>query len=114
MAQEASQTPLYSIAVASELAGLTPATLRLYEEKGLVAPTRTEGGTRRYSDADIARAREVSKLQAEGVNLGSAGRVLALQQENTALREQLDQHEKARHAASVAEASSPDGSAAGD
>jgi MerR family transcriptional regulator/heat shock protein HspR len=90
MVDEPSDTPLYSIAVAAELAGLTPATLRLYEEKGLLTPARTEGGTRRYSDADIARVRLVAQLQEQGVNLTGVGRVIELQEENDALRRRLD------------------------
>ena len=90
MVDEPSDTPLYSIAVAAELAGLTPATLRLYEEKGLLTPARTEGGTRRYSDADIARVRLVAQLQEQGVNLTGVGRVIELQEENDALRRRLE------------------------
>ncbi|SEI08004.1 MULTISPECIES: MerR family transcriptional regulator [unclassified Leifsonia] len=90
MVDEPSGTPLYSIAVAAELAGLAPATLRLYEEKGLLTPARTEGGTRRYSDADIARVRLVARLQEQGVNLTGVGRVIELQEENDALRRRLD------------------------
>jgi len=90
MVDEPSDTPLYSITVAAELAGLTPATLRLYEEKGLLTPARTEGGTRRYSDADIARVRLVAQLQEQGVNLTGVGRVIELQEENDALRRRLD------------------------
>ena len=44
---------VYVISVAAELAGVHPQTLRIYERKGLVAPARTGGGSRRYSDADI-------------------------------------------------------------
>lgn len=44
---------VYVISVASELAGVHPQTLRIYERKGLVDPARTAGGSRRYSDADL-------------------------------------------------------------
>ena len=46
---------VYVISVAAELAGMHPQTLRIYERRGLVMPARTEGGNRRYSDADIAK-----------------------------------------------------------
>ncbi|HLX51798.1 MAG TPA: MerR family DNA-binding transcriptional regulator, partial [Streptosporangiaceae bacterium] len=46
---------LFSISVAAELAGLHPQTLRIYEREGLLDPARTAGGTRRYSQRDIAR-----------------------------------------------------------
>ncbi len=44
---------VYVISVAAELAGMHPQTLRIYERRGLVQPARTQGGNRRYSDADI-------------------------------------------------------------
>jgi len=49
-----------------------------------------QGGTRRYSDADIARVRLVARLQEQGVNLTGVGRVIELQEENDALRRRLD------------------------
>jgi MerR HTH family regulatory protein len=45
---------VYVISVAAELAGMHPQTLRIYERKGLLEPARTQGGSRRYSDEDIA------------------------------------------------------------
>lgn len=80
------ELPLYSMAVAAELLGLPPATLRLYERKGLLRPARTDGGTRRYSADDIERMRRVADLQDDGVNLAGIGRVLDLEGENAALR----------------------------
>ena len=53
--------PRYSISVAAELAGMHPQTLRMYESKGLVSPRRTPGGTRRYSDADVATLRKIGQ-----------------------------------------------------
>lgn len=80
---------MYSIAVAAELAGLPQATLRLYERKGLLSPARTDGGTRRYSDDDVAQLRRVAGLQEDGVNLTGIGIVLELQGENEALRREI-------------------------
>ncbi|MEY9951871.1 MerR family transcriptional regulator [Leifsonia sp. EB34] len=90
MTDRSGSLPLYSIAVAAQLAELPAATLRLYEEKGLVTPARTEGGTRRYSDDDIAAIRQVAVLQGDGINLAGVGRVLELQAENAELRRRLD------------------------
>ncbi len=95
---------LYSISVAAELVGLPVPTLRLYEDKGLVLPQRTDGGTRRYSDADLARIARISELVGSGVTLSAVAMVLDLQddnadlttrnrdlrQRNTALREDND------------------------
>lgn len=81
--------PVYSMAVAADLVGVAPATLRLFERKGLLTPARTDGGTRRYSAEDIERMRHVAALQEDGVNLAGIGRVLALEGENAALRRDL-------------------------
>ena len=51
---------VYVISVAAELAGVHPQTLRIYERKGLLDPARTGGGSRRYSEADIARLQRIS------------------------------------------------------
>jgi len=88
MSENAGSRPVYSMAVAAELLGLPAATLRLYERKGLLTPARTEGGTRRYSADDIDRMRRVSELQDDGVNLAGIGKVLDLEGENAALRQE--------------------------
>ena len=79
-------TGVYGITVAAELAGMSVQALRLYERKGLLEPARTEGGTRRYSDTDIARLRRISVLIADGVNLTGIARVLGLEADNAGLR----------------------------
>ncbi|MCP4226026.1 MAG: MerR family transcriptional regulator, partial [Actinomycetia bacterium] len=55
MSDQHERRAVYVISVAAELAGVHPQTLRIYERKGLVFPARTGGGSRRYSDADIAQ-----------------------------------------------------------
>jgi MerR family transcriptional regulator, heat shock protein HspR len=80
---------VYVISVAAELAGLHPQTLRIYERKGLVDPARTGGGSRRYSDADIAQLRRIQELTAEGLNLAGVQKVLELEAELTELRRLL-------------------------
>ena len=72
---------VYVISVAAELAGVHPQTLRIYERKGLVDPARTGGGSRRYSDADIALLRRIQELTNEGLNLAGVQRVLELEAE---------------------------------
>ena len=79
-------TGVYGITVAAELAGMSVQALRLYERKGLLEPARTEGGTRRYSDTDIARLRRISVLIADGINLTGIARVLGLEADNAGLR----------------------------
>ena len=78
-------TGVYGITVAAELAGMSVQALRLYERKGLLEPARTEGGTRRYSDADIARLRRISVLINAGINLTGIARVLGLEADNAGL-----------------------------
>ena len=78
-------TGVYGITIAAELAGMSVQALRLYERKGLLEPARTAGGTRRYSDTDIARLRRISVLIADGINLTGIARVLGLEADNAAL-----------------------------
>ena len=82
-------TALYVISVAAELAGVHPQTLRIYERKGLVDPARTQGGSRRYSDEDIDRLRRIQDLTTLGLNLEGVRRVMALEDENRALRAEV-------------------------
>lgn len=81
---------VYIISVAAELAGVHPQTLRIYERKGLVAPDRTSGGSRRYSDADIEMLRRIQDLTNEGLNLAGVKRVLQLESEIAELRGEID------------------------
>lgn len=71
--------PVFVISVAAELVGAHPQTLRSYERAGLVVPARTEGGTRRYSPADIDRLRHIQQLTNEGLTLAGVARVLELE-----------------------------------
>jgi MerR family transcriptional regulator/heat shock protein HspR len=80
---------VYVISVAAELAGVHPQTLRIYERRGLVGPARTGGGSRRYSDQDIALLRRIQQLTAEGHNLEGVRRILELEAENDRLRTEL-------------------------
>ena len=79
MDQERFHRAVYVISVAAELAGVHPQTLRIYERKGLVDPARTGGGSRRYSDADIALLERISDLTDQGLNLAGVKRVLKLE-----------------------------------
>ncbi len=70
---------VYVISVAAQLAGVHPQTLRNYERTGLLDPSRTSGGSRRFSDADLARLRRIQELTNEGVNLEGVKRILQLE-----------------------------------
>jgi MerR family transcriptional regulator/heat shock protein HspR len=79
------------ISVAAELAGVHPQTLRIYERKRLVAPQRSAGNTRLYSQADVDRLRFIQHLtQIEGVNLAGVERIIELQRELERVRDELD------------------------
>jgi len=81
---------LFSISVASEVTGVNPQMLRVYEQKGLLAPHRTDGGTRRYSSNELELIREIDALIKTGLNLAGVERVLELQAENQRLQRQVD------------------------
>ncbi len=85
----AANRAVYVISVAAELAGVHPQTLRIYERKGLVDPARTLGGSRRYSDRDIARLQRILDLTAAGLNLEGVRQVIALEDEVERLRAEL-------------------------
>ena len=80
---------VYVISVAAELAGMHPQTLRIYERKGLLEPTRTGGGSRRYSQRDIARLHRIAELTNAGLNLEGVKRVMDLEDEVKRLRDEL-------------------------
>ena len=80
---------LYIISVAAELAGVHPQTLRIYERKGLIEPSRTEGRSRRYSDRDIALLQRIQELTNEGVSLAGVRKILALEEELDRLRQHV-------------------------
>lgn len=85
---------VYGMSVASELSGLDPQTLRLYDQRGLLTPARTGGGTRRYSDDDLSRLRRITSLVGDGVNLAGVAMILALQDSNTRLQDEVTQLRK--------------------
>jgi len=81
------ETPVFVISVAAQLAGMHAQTLRQYDRLGLVSPSRTRGGGRRYSARDVTRLREVQRLsQEEGVSLAGIQRILDLENQVQALR----------------------------
>ena len=93
---------LYVISVAAQLSGMHPQTLRNYEREGLLRPARTQGGNRRYSQADIARLHRIAQLVESGMNLEGIRHVLALENEIAELRNEvaaLREHVAAQRAA---------------
>ena len=81
---------VYGITTAAELVGSGPQNLRQYEARGLVNPQRTAGGTRRYSENDLHRLRDIAALLDAGLNLAGIEMVLALRTVNSALQAEVD------------------------
>ena len=89
--------PVFMIGIASELIGVHPQTLRVYEQKGLLRPRKSIKNTRLYSQDDIELGRYIQKLTQEmGMNLAGVRKVLDLERrisrleaENASLREEL-------------------------
>jgi MerR family transcriptional regulator/heat shock protein HspR len=82
--------PLFVISVAARLVEMHPQTLRKYEREGLVAPSRTTGNLRLYSDRDIERLRQVKYLVEErGLNLAGVQIALDMTQSLLDLRKRL-------------------------
>ena len=77
---------VYVISVAAELTGLHPQTLRAYERMGLIAPSRTGGGGRRYSARDVDLLRTIAELTASGAGIEGVRRILELEHQVDALR----------------------------
>ncbi len=76
---------VFMISVAADLAGMHQHTLRMYESKGLIEPSRSPKGTRLYSHADVEKLRRIQEMTNElGLNLAGVERVLALEDQLTA------------------------------
>jgi MerR family transcriptional regulator/heat shock protein HspR len=83
------------ISIAAELAGMHPQTLRMYEARGLIKPSRSPKKTRLYSERDVQRLRRIQELTTElGLNLAGVERVLAMEERMEAMRAQLDRLER--------------------
>ncbi len=80
------EAAVYVISVAAELTGLHPQTLRAYERMGLIAPSRTGGGGRRYSARDVELLRTIAELTASGAGIEGVRRILGLELQVDALR----------------------------
>ena len=85
---------VYIISVAAELSGVHPQTLRMYERRGLLAPERTSGNTRRYSERDIERIRMIQELtQREGVSLAGVKLFIEMREQLSEMRRRTEELE---------------------
>jgi MerR family transcriptional regulator, heat shock protein HspR len=86
---------VYIISVAAELSGVHPQTLRMYERRGLLAPKRTSGNTRRYSERDIARIQMIQQLtQRDGVSLAGVKLFIEMREQLAQMRRRTEELER--------------------
>lgn len=89
MPAHGAETGVYAISVVAQLLGTGQQNIRLYERRGLLTPDRTSGGTRQYSDSDLAVLTRIGELLDEGLNLAGVAKVLELEAANAKLRMEL-------------------------
>ena len=83
--------PVYMIGVVAEMLRLHPQTLRMYEKKGLIRPSRTEGRTRMYSSEDVEEIARVVRLARDlGVNLAGIEIILKMRRRMMDMQHQLE------------------------
>jgi MerR family transcriptional regulator/heat shock protein HspR len=86
---------VFMISVAAELSGMHPQTLRVYEARGLIKPSRSAKQTRLYSRRDVELLKRIQELTNEyGLNLAGVERVLSLERRLETMRSQLDKLER--------------------
>ncbi len=82
----------YTISVVANQFGVHPQTLRLYEREGLLKPSRTEGNTRLYTDADLERLETVLALTRDlGVNLAGVEIILDMREKMMEMQRQTQE-----------------------
>ena len=82
----------YMISAVAEQYQIHPQTLRLYEREGLLAPSRSEGNTRLYTDDDLERLEVILQLTREmGVNLAGVEIILNMREKMAAMQVQIEE-----------------------
>ena len=86
--------PRYVISIAARMLGIQTHTLRYYEKIGIIAPVRTKGNIRLYSERDVAHLRQLKTLMDElGVNLAGVEVILRMAQRMADLQRRIDKLE---------------------
>jgi MerR family transcriptional regulator, heat shock protein HspR len=81
----------YMISAVAEQYEIHPQTLRLYEREGLLAPSRSDGNTRLYTDEDLERLEVILQLTRElGVNLAGVEIILNMREKMDAMQKQIE------------------------
>jgi MerR family transcriptional regulator/heat shock protein HspR len=86
------EEPCFVISVAARMVGMHAQTLRYYERMGIIAPSRSRGRIRLYSQADISRLRQIQRLINDlGVNLAGAEVILRLNKRIRQMEEEMEE-----------------------
>jgi MerR family transcriptional regulator, heat shock protein HspR len=81
----------YTISAVAEMYDIHPQTLRLYEREGLLKPSRSDGNTRLYEDADLERLEVVLALTRDlGVNLAGVEIILNMREKMDAMQREFE------------------------
>jgi MerR family transcriptional regulator/heat shock protein HspR len=89
--KQADSEPCYVISVAAKMLGLHAQTLRYYERLGLVAPSRSRGNFRLYSQSDLNRVRQIKRLMNDlGVNLAGVEVILRMSDRMRELEQEIE------------------------
>ena len=82
----------YMISAVAQKYNIHPQTLRLYEREGLLTPSRTEGNTRLYSEADLEQLETILSLTRDlGVNLAGVEIILNMRRKIEAMQGEVNQ-----------------------
>ena len=82
----------YTISVVANQFGVHPQTLRLYEREGLLKPSRTEGNTRLYTEADMQQLEVIISLTRDlGVNLAGVEIILNMRRKMEEMQRQMQE-----------------------
>ncbi len=82
---------LFMISVVSEMLGIHPQTLRLYEREGFIKPKRSMGNTRLYSEDDVEKLEMILRLTRElGVNLAGVEVILSMREQMEQMQKEMD------------------------
>lgn len=89
---------LFMISVVSEMLGIHPQTLRLYEREGFIKPKRSGGNTRLYSEEDVERLEMVLRLTRElGVNLAGVEVILSMREKMEQMQREMEESLRKLH-----------------
>ncbi|OGW42218.1 MAG: MerR family transcriptional regulator [Nitrospirae bacterium GWD2_57_9] len=83
---------LFMISVVSEMLGIHPQTLRIYEREGFIKPKRTGGNTRLYSEEDVEKLEMILRLTRElGVNLAGVEVILSMREKMEQMQREMEE-----------------------